>query len=49
VAAEVYRVEGVHNPKDATLMDSARSKAQWANTVSQHQNSFWTLTCFNNF
>jgi hypothetical protein len=46
VVAEVYRVEGVHNPNDASLMDSTRYKAQWPNTVSQHRNSFWTLICF---
>jgi hypothetical protein len=45
-AAEVYRVEGVHNPNDASLMDSTQYNAQCPNTVSQHRNSFWTLTCF---
>jgi hypothetical protein len=49
VAAEVYRVEGMHNPNDASLMDSTQYKAQWANTVLLHQNSFWTLTYFIDF
>jgi hypothetical protein len=34
--AEVYRVEDVHNPNDASLMESTRYKAQWANIVMQH-------------
>jgi hypothetical protein len=49
VAAEIYRVEGMHNPNDVSLVDSTQYKAQCGHTVSLHQNSFWTLAGFIDF
>jgi hypothetical protein len=32
-----------------SIMVSTQYKAQWSHTVSQHRNSFWTLTYFIDF